>query len=271
MFIQSIMDIQNFFSLPMLPSPYDGRDHIYENKKNIRKFTSNSSSLKTIDLKTPLFPKTLDLRPFLNDPRNQGSRGTCCAFACSSIKEYQERLDVNYQGYFSPNSLYFYRQANSGMYCRNAMKILKEQGIATESQFPYTRKEPSETPEGLKENMLHYVVKEYARINTISGLKQALYQSGPCLIAFPVYNYKDQIWKPDDETQKSSGGHAMTVVGYNKNGFIIRNSWGSKWNKNGHAIYLYDDWGSHWEIWTCLDENSPPLPDKQWYQKSLCC
>jgi hypothetical protein len=36
------------------------------------------------------------------------------------------------------------------------------------------------------------------------------------------------------------GGHAVTVVGYTAEGFIIKNSWGRGWGMQGYAIVSYD-------------------------------
>ena len=46
----------------------------------------------------------------------------------------------------------------------------------------------------------------------------------------------------------------MTIVGYNDEGFLIRNSWGELWNGTGYTTYYYKDWGAHWEIWSCVDK-----------------
>ena len=99
-----------------------------------------------------------------------------------------------------------------------------------------------------------YVIKTYAKINEIDELKKSLYLFGPCLIAFPAYNYNENLWLPEKDGDELLGGHAMTVVGYNDRGFIIRNSWGNNWGEDGYCIYPYGDWNSHWELWCTVDK-----------------
>ena len=84
-----------------------------------------------------------------------------------------------------------------------------------------------------------YTIKEYYRVNTIDELKNALYQSGPCYISFPVYDTRPEFWRPKGN-EPLRGGHALAVVGYNKEGFIIRNSWGRYWGNNGYFEMSYD-------------------------------
>ena len=43
-----------------------------------------------------------------------------------------------------------------------------------------------------------------------------------------------------DTTSKNYGGHAVTIVGYNKDGFIIKNSWDTDWCTAGYAVVSYD-------------------------------
>lgn len=48
----------------------------------------------------------------------------------------------------------------------------------------------------------------------------------------------DLIFKnPDLEID---GGHAVAIVGYGKDGFLIKNSWGADWGDNGYAWISYD-------------------------------
>ena len=55
----------------------------------------------------------------------------------------------------------------------------------------------------------------------------------------------------------------MTIIGYNKSGFIIRNSWGTAWGKNGYCIFPYSDWYNYMdEVWCVFDEdNNTPFYD----------
>jgi hypothetical protein len=54
----------------------------------------------------------------------------------------------------------------------------------------------------------------------------------------------------------------VTIVGYTKEGFILRNSWGADWADKGYVIYPFGDFGAHWEIWSTIDESSPEPDDR---------
>jgi hypothetical protein len=41
---------------------------------------------------------------------------------------------------------------------------------------------------------------------------------------------------------RSLGGHAFALVGYNDVGFLVQNSWGTRWGKGGFATLPYEDW-----------------------------
>ena len=83
-------------------------------------------------------------------------------------------------------------------------------------------------------------------------LKQALIVNGPCVGGLPVYDTnRDDFWvkyKGDEYV----GGHAIAIIGYNENGFIIRNSWGERYGDKGYAILPYDDFANFREIWSIV-------------------
>ena len=90
-------------------------------------------------------------------------------------------------------------------------------------------------------------------------MKKALFANGPCYGAFPVYNpEKMELWKQEYPTQEVLGGHALTIVGWLKDAFIIRNSWSATWGDQGYTYYPFNQWGMHWECWTCVDAKSNP-------------
>jgi len=238
------------YKLNVLQSPIDYRDLRYE----------------TVVAEQD-FPKTLDLRSNLFGVRDQGYQGSCAAMSASTCKDWQERLDSEITEYTSPQFIYYNREDRSseGMYMRDLMKIMKNQGVCLESMHKYgNKKKPTVKAYTAAED---FVIENYAQISTMNGLKAALYRNGPCIIAVPVYNYGPHIWH-QEPGQDMLGGHAMTIVGYTEAGYIIRNSWGNAWEGNGHVVFPYEHWGEQWEVWSTVDSERdvdpvPPEPGKK--------
>ena len=236
------------YKLNLIPSPNDNRDFIFKRENIVSKEVT--------------YPKELDLGKELMPVRNQGTQGTCYAQSASCMKEWQEKQNDDFNEYFSPQFFYNLRSNkydndnnnDEGMFGRDVMKLLKTYGICSEKMYPYGLIEHKDNiSEEIYNAAKINIIQAYAKINTIDDLKMSLYLNGPALVGFPVYNYTGQMWKKrNNETFK--GGHAMTIVGYNEEGFLIRNSWGESWNDNGYTIYYYEDWGAHWEVWSCVDK-----------------
>jgi C1A family cysteine protease len=247
------------FLLNIERSPIDKRDFVAE-------------TIYPDDVK---LPAELDLRPFLFPVANQGMQGTCSAQVAACMKEYQERKLLNLtgdEGKMSPQFVYNLREEPNyqGMTPRETMQILQKQGICREAIYPYGEIQyPDQMPEVSFIDAENFRIQNYAQLNEQKTLKTALVRDGVCYICFPVFNESARMWKADQgETNK--GGHAMAVVGYNRQGFIIRNSWGSGWGDNGYTIYPYEDWGAHWEIWTTVDKSSAlPEIDIQDYRRTI--
>ena len=45
-----------------------------------------------------------------------------------------------------------------------------------------------------------------------------------------------------DGKPSADGGHAFALVGFNRDGFIMQNSWGREWGAGGFAVLSYADW-----------------------------
>lgn len=226
----------SFFNI--IQSPFDDRD-------------MNADTLFEEEIRVP---KTLNWSRYLQRVRNQCVQGTSLAHAGVCILECLNRKFGKKTITFSAQFIYNHRQdkENNLMCGRELMKILLKSGCCRESLCPNgtTEKHSFESLTDAKEN----VITSYASVKTVSSLKMALTVFGPCVITFPVYNHTPHMWKPHNDDEKL-GGHAMTVVGYNKKGFILRNSWGKHWETKGYCIYPYEDWGYHDEVWCIADKS----------------
>jgi hypothetical protein len=244
------MEPRNYL-LNVRPSPVDARDR------------RASAIYPVVSL-----PAELDLRPKLQPIRDQGDQSACAAMAGAAMKECQEFTDLLMNEYFSPQFIYNLRDGDDeGMYMRDLMNILRKTGDCTEKVFPYGS--GGKPPQIALNEAKSYIIQSYAAVESVDELKTALYLNGACIIAVPVYNYSERMWHQNTGEQYL-GGHAMAVVGYNVNGFIIRNSWGTNWGKDGYCVMPYEDFPLAWEVWsTCDARSTPPEPPrkKSWFRR----
>ncbi len=96
------------------------------------------------------------------------------------------------------------------------------------------------------------MINEYAMVKSAMSLKTALVMNGPCVGALPVYSARPEFWnkRPGDGFY---GYHAIAIVGYNEDGFIIRNSWGQGFGNNGYTVIKYEEFNKLIEVWTVID------------------
>lgn len=246
------------YSLGSIESPIDNRDYHYSDKCEL--------------LSSEYFPETIDYRGQMNFVCNQGRLNTCVAFSASAMKEWQEKKDVETNNYMS--SAFIYENRNNKtidtMCCRDALDILLKKGVCSDKLFPYSNINSGVIPKNVFDEASMFKIKGYARIITQNELKTALTNNGPCLITFPCYNNENRFWKQDDG-DVLKGGHCVLIVGYNRYGYILRNSWGIYWGELGHTYYPYKDWGVHWEIWSSIDLPTDPNTLSPGIKEENCC
>ena len=250
-----------------LISEPDERDYMYKNFVKVRlPIAINYSS---------------DIPPI----RDQGKQGSCACHTGATIKEYQERKNVNFLGYMSHQFLYNHRHNfdKEGMSGREVMKTLQKVGICPEVKFPESSdKRLSQISPDVFDCAERYRIKHYARIETREELKNSLVRNGPCYISLPYYGHSSKFWRSSSPDQERKGNHAVTVVGYDdeKQVFILRNSWGKNWGNSGYTYYSYEDCDNslHNEIWTSVDDLSstpylttPPKPYVHPSKVVKCC
>lgn len=200
----------------------------------------------------------LEIRPAI---KNQGSVGSCVAHAAAEIAEYYNKKQQNSDEKMSVGYIYGcrYVYTGSGMYLRDALKTLKNRGVALHSEFPYNKEVPEiidmfeAVPEWKTDKQNS--ISTYFSISTINRnykIKKALMEYGPVMVSIKWYKdfkVKDGIMTTSRDGKY--GGHCVMLYGWNEDGWLIQNSWGKKWGVNGTATYPY--YYPFKEVWGITD------------------
>ena len=202
--------------LGCVPSTIDGTEHIF----------SGAESLK--------YPTEYSYRKFLPKILNQGSRPICVPCSVSTYLNWRENLN---DGSKKDNKINY-----EEIY---ASKTVEGEGMTFKEAFRYLRHH------GVDSNLGTLKISEYSMIRSDILLRQALVINGPCLGALPVYNETKEFWNKQygDELL---GYHAISIVGYDETGFIIRNSWGTSFADDGYTKLRNEDFRKLIEVWTVI-------------------
>ncbi len=222
------------------------------------------------NVKNPL-PERVTLERFCPPRLNQGQQGSCVAWASA----YAARTIVQAKAKgatpstaeaFSPS--YLYNQIKiedsdcQGSYIYRAMENMLDGGVLPYSRFAYTDQSCSKQPNDQeRQQARQFRIKGFQRLTLgadeqrtdMLAMKQHLAQGSPIVIGMMVGGSfmqemeGQEAWLPTerDYAQAGFGGHAMCVVGYDDykfgdtGGFLIMNSWGPEWGRNGMAWVPY--------------------------------
>lgn len=292
------------FVLGAFPSPPDNRDYILDPVAlgyNTGELLFNSDLPDKFSLKKYLPP--------VRNQGSQGScvaQTGACIKEYHECRDYGfntdgdngevgKMVDLPERAHMSPQFLYNNREnyPRYGWYGRSLMNFLQTSGVCFEDTFPYNKKSEKEQieegvlrgdqiPQNAWKEAANHKISAYAWVQYVNDdnenneyrLKKSLMDNGPAYISFPVYSGAGaEFWKKlnDDGTERAiRGGHAVAVVGWDTDGFILRNSWGKSWNGDGYVVYPYADFFKkcHWEIITAVDADSPYV---KWPKKDKGC
>ena len=162
---------------------------------------------------------------------NQGNQPICVPCSISAYINQQLNLSTGSEedNNIDLMEIFNYKHYEDGMSIKDALQFLKECGVQTDK--------------GL------FKISDYATVGSETILKQALLINGICIGALPVYDSSiDKFWRG----YELEGGHAIAIVGYDENGFIIRNSWGKHYGEDGYNVINYKDFPKFFEIWTII-------------------
>jgi predicted esterase len=131
-----------------------------------------------------------------------------------------------------------------GSSLRGAIQGWKNMGVCTEENWPYLVSKPGDLTIDRAKDARNTTIGAYYRIQPrLVDYHAALNESGIIAVSAKVHSgWRAPVNGMIERSKRSIGGHAFAVVGYNKDGFIVQNSWGKGWGTGGIATWTYEDW-----------------------------
>ncbi|BFU96262.1 MAG: hypothetical protein NTNFB02_29840 [Nitrospira sp.] len=270
--------------------------------RNARDFRTFDVRTDDTDGRDYIFEPSLTLLPPEKRPLrgipvlDQGEEGACVGFALATVINVSMRQRLQHGQKFDPVSArMLYEIAKrydewkgehyDGTSLRGAMKGWHHHGVASEgawtSKGRYNQRkglwivDRAFTIEREEEAKKRPIGAYYRVIDSDVGHLQAAILEGDAVLASAwvhdgwdariLAKSKGRGYPAIPFNRRARGLHAFAIVGYRADGFIIQNSWGSKWGKSGLALLHYDDWMEHrQDAWVArpgpetLDHNKKP-------------
>jgi len=226
--------------IPDLP---DQRDHLY-----------SVPVLKPVPL-----PIAVDLTAQCPPVYDQGQLGSCTGNAIAGAIQF-DKLRQHLDGSTPPSRLFIYFnerviegtvESDSGAQIRDGIKSVAKLGACDETLWPYdiTQFRTKPAKNCYLEALKHTAV-DYQRLDqNLVMMKSCLAAGNPFVFGFTVYESfegaavaKTGVVPMPEPGEKVLGGHAVLAVGYEdkSDSFIVRNSWGTAWGKNGYFTIPYN-------------------------------
>ena len=237
----------NFNIKPSLP---DERDYIYRSDS------------------TEVLQEQVDLREWDTIVESQDSLGSCSSNALTNA--YELSVNRKYPEYFTHLSrLFIYYntrseygdiQKDDGMYLRDGLKSLAKFGVCSEELWPYELEKFEDRPTNeCYEDAKKRKILNYQKLISIYYITEVLNNNKPVVFGMEIYDsfmdLNDRISTVSfpGRKEKSLGGHAMCMVGYDleKRLFLAKNSFGTDWGDRGYCWVPFDYIRQEgYDIWT---------------------
>jgi C1A family cysteine protease len=225
--------------------------------------------LSKVEVAVASLPSQVDLTRFIHPVRNQGSMGSCTAFACTDAslsillnQVYGAQGWDTVQNTLKPSPMWAYVKSgvspignwtplcgsSAGRYMSEAFNVLEQVGAAMEATVPYAATSNCSTTFPAQANTEASLVRIgdwYSIGGSGSTAETIKIQLGtfqrPVVIAmynleYTFLNYQSGVYQFNPTGESVPAGHAMCIVGYDDTlqAFQVRNSWGSSWGQGGY-------------------------------------
>lgn len=223
----------------------------------VRKSSSSNDDYIYKSDNTKSFRQIVDLREWDTIIENQGSLGSCVGTAITSAYELLVKK-LYPEKYVELSDLFIYYNArleegtlnqDTGIYIRNGLKVLKDYGVCAETLWPYEIDKWDDKPsDSAYEDAKKRRIEKYEKITSTYYITEVLNDNKPVVFGMEIFDsfmslneHISTVTFPSRK-EKSLGGHAMCMVGYDleKRLFLAKNSFGTKWGMNGYCWIPFD-------------------------------
>jgi len=195
-------------------------------------------------------PPSVNLRHPAISPRDQDGVQACVGFAWAQGLElaYADRGLLT--GDLSAQWIWFLGRAtrgtaglDRGMQLRDAAKIITRLGCATEETCPFVPRKFNVSPTwtAYRNAYDRRGLRGYYRIDEgdADGVRVALAAGRPVVGGWMIdqafVDFRGRSVLGPSINSLALGGHALCVLGYDRESFTIINSWGPNWGDDGYA------------------------------------
>ncbi|MBC7918660.1 MAG: peptidoglycan-binding protein [Rhodoferax sp.] len=222
-----------------------------------------------------VFPTDADMAKYM--PRytraglilNQGQEGACTGFGLAGVVNYLRWAKAGYPEKLpsvSPRMFYnFARRYDEyagenyeGSTCRGALKGWFNHGVCMEEDWPFSDTNALQPKFGYATRATGNTLGVYYRIDlkSITDMQAAIQAVGAIYVSAFTHKGWDTVPKTSappkghahlpviafDGRPSKVDGHAFALVGFSAQGFVVQNSWGTKFGAGGFAVLTYADW-----------------------------
>lgn len=219
-------------------------------------------------------PDTLDNCDRVPGVLDQGNQGACTGFALAAVVNYL-LASRGVKRIVSPRMLYemarcydeWPGESYEGSSARGAMKGWARHGVCERSQWPddwhgrdkldaTVSRAALETPAGAYYRVKHKEVRDvHAALAEVGAVYCTLMvhsgwdSPGKATVSIRT-RAKNTVLPVIRRVGRAESGHAIALVGYTGDGFVVQNSWGRSWGRGGFALLPYEDFILHaTDVW----------------------
>lgn len=204
---------------------------------------------------------------------DQGREGSCTGFGLACVVNFQRwamsGAPARSFESVSPRMLYemarrydeYEGEDYDGSSCRGAIRGFHQNGVCRETHWPYDPERPTQPVSDWNEHAREITLGVYYRIDpkVIADVQAAIVEAGAVFASarthdgwhgVPARRVGPQFRLARLPTLEwpsaaDGGAHAFALVGFDREGFILQNSWGAGWGAGGFVRMRYADWLSN--------------------------